>query len=331
MGDVEKNGGGMRLQKLLFLLCACWVTGMQSANAQVYPVRPIKLIVPFAEKGAADIISRLLANRLSGIMQQPVVVQNMQGGGGALASEYVALSAPDGYTVLYVTGATLVNGPIFSRAPRYDPLASFAPIAFVSLSPSALAVHPSFPAQKFDQLMAAIKDAPGRYRYATLGPGSHSFLTGELFKSQTQLDVKEVVTKRRAWELVANGDADMIFDAAVPLFTGVKEQRMRMLAVMGHARFPSLPEVPTTVELGHPELTSYVWSALVAPARTPPEIIQVLNQATQSVLSEIETQATFSRYGMHAEGSTPAELRQFIGSELTKWSRALPLSATAGK
>lgn len=321
----------MKLQKLLFLLCACCVTGMQSANAQVYPVRPIKLIVPFAEKGAADFIGRLLANRLSGIMQQPVVVQNMQGYGGEVGSQAVARSAPDGYTLLYVTGATLVNAPIFTRVPRYDPLASFAPIAFVSLSPSGLAVHPSFPAEKFDQLMAAIKDSPGRYRYATLGPGAHSFLTAELFKSQTQLDIKEVVAKRRAWELVANGEADIIFDGAVPLFPAVKEQRLRMLAILGHARFPSLPEVPTTVELGHPELTSYIWSGLVAPAGTPPEIIKVLNQATQSVLSEIETQATFSRYGMHAEGSTPEELRRFISSELTKWSRTLPLSATAGK
>jgi len=311
----------------------CLLALAHSVQAQVYPVRPVKIVVPFATKGAADIISRLLADRLSGVMQQPVVVQNLPGGGGSVATEAVARTAPDGYTLLYVSGATLVTTPIFARTPRYDPLTSFAPISLLSSFPSIVAVHPSLPARTLGELTDLIKAAPGRYRYATTGSGSHSYFAGELFKSQTQLDIKDVEAKipLTAWRVLVNGDADIIFEVSVVLAASVKEGRARALAVMGHGRLSQFPDVPTTVELGLPELTAYVWSGLVAPAGTPPAIIQVLNEATRSILSEIETQATFVRYGMQAEGSTPEQFHRLIRAELTKWSRALPLSATEGK
>jgi len=323
----------MRAHILSIFVCAFLLTTVQFAVGQVYPVRPVKIVAPFAAGGAADITSRLIADRLTSILQQKVVVENQQGGGGAAASQAVAQAAPDGYTLLYVTGATFVTAPIFARNTGYDPLRSFEPISLVSSVSSTIAVNSSFPARTLEELTALIKAAPGRYRYATLGPGSHSFIVGELFKSQTGLDIKEVTVKvpRRALQAVAEGEADFAFDVSVVVAVWAKEGRVRPLAVMGRGRSQAFPDVPTTVELGMRDLTAYVWSGLVAPARTPPEIVAVLNRAMQSVLSEIETQTTFNKYGMQAEGGTPDQFRSLIVAELTKWSRAVPLSATVDK
>ena len=315
------------------LLLACLLAAAPSARAQVYPVRPIKLVVPFAPKGAADIVGRLLAERLSGIMQQPVTVENMAGRGGTTATQIVARGPADGYTLLYVTNATFVTTPIFVGTPGYDPLSSFAPITLVSMLPMVVAVHPSMSANTFAELLDVIKASPGRYRYATLGRGSQPSLGGELFKSVTQLDIRELAARPPLMprELLAKGEADLQFDTALVMAFLARQGQARVLAVMGTARVPYLPNVPTTVELGHPELLVYTWSGLVAPAGTPPAIIEEINRAVQSVMSEIETQETFSRHGMTAAGSTAAMFRTLIVAELVRWSRALPLSATEGR
>jgi tripartite-type tricarboxylate transporter receptor subunit TctC len=198
--------------------------------------------------------------------------------------------------------------------------------------PTVLAVHPSVPARTLDSLIELIRAAPGRYRYGTFGAGTTASLAAELFKSETQLDIREAVAKPPPLTplmLAAKGEAEILFEPFIVLARGMKEGTAVPVAVMGHSRLSFLPGVPTTVEAGQKQLTAYNWSGLVAPARTPREIILVLNRAVHSVLAEIETQTTFMQHGLQAEGGTPEQLRQFIASELAKWSRALPLSATA--
>jgi tripartite-type tricarboxylate transporter receptor subunit TctC len=316
----------MRLLVLAFAACLA-----APVYSQVYPVQPIKLVVPFAAGGGADVIGRLLAERLTGILKQQVTVENRPGGGGTFATREVSKAAPDGYTLLYVTTATLVTGPIFLRTPGYDPLRSLVPISLLSTQPAMTVVNPKIPARNMEELTALIKASPGRYRYAHAGVGSLSYLSGELFKSQTGLDIKDVSVKgpAAATQSVINGDADMMFDLALFFVFKAREGQVRPLAVMGYNRVPGLPDVPTVAEAGMPELTAYNWTGLVAPSGTPPETIDVVNRAVHSVLSEIETQATFQKHGTSAEGSTPAQFHRLIEAELVKWARALPLSATA--
>ena len=300
------------------------------AHAQVYPVQPITIVVPFAPRGAGDTISRLLAERLSGPLHQLVNVENRPGGGGARATEQVSKATPDGYTVLYVTGSTMLV-PLFDRTPGYDPLRSLEPISFVSWAPGLIAVNRRISARDLPELTALVRANPGRYRHATYGPGSLSFLAGELFKTQTSSDIRDATVKGvgAVVQSVVKGDADMIFDTAIPIIPKVLSGELRALAVMGHGRIAELPDVPTVSEAGMPEFTAYMWSGIAAPFGTPPEIVDVLNRSVREVLDEIETKNAFRKYGQYAESSTPEGFRRFIQAELSKWARAVPLSATA--
>lgn len=301
-----------------------------TAFGQVYPVQPIRIVVPFAAGGAGDLISRLVAERLTGSLGQKVSVENRPGGGGTVATEAVSRAAPDGYTLLYVTGSTLVTSPIFLRAPGYDPLRSLAPISLLGSMPAMVAVNPKVPARSLAEFVEMLKAAPGRYRYAHGGVGAFSYLNGELFKSQTGADIRDISSKgpSAAVQSVVNGDAEAMFDLALFFIPRVREGQLKPLAVMGFNRIPELRDVPTAEESGFPELVAYNWAGLVAPFGTRAETIDVINKALQGTLSEIETQATFQKYGLYAEGSTPAQFHRFIQAELTKWARALPLSAT---
>ncbi len=301
-----------------------------AARAQVYPTQPIKLVVPFAPGGAGDTVGRLIAERLSSILKQPVTVENRPGRGGAAATEQVAKAEPDGYTLLYATNGTLVTSPIFMRLPGYDPLRSVVPVSLISLMPATVSVNPSIPARTLHELLELIKGAPGRYRYSTAGVGTTSFLVGELFKTQTGLDVRDVAFKGpgAAVQGVIAGHADILFEPAAFLPSKAKDGLLRPLAVLGHGRYPQLKDVPTASEAGAPDLIAYVWAGLVAPYGTDAETIDVLNRAVQQVLSEIETMATFQKVGMHAEGSTPQQFHDLIRGDFAKWSRAIPLSAT---
>ena len=317
------------MRRLLALL-ALAVIALPCA-AQVYPVRPITLVIPFAPGGGADITGRLIAERLSGILKHQVRVENRPGGGGAVASQMVAQAQPDGYTLLLATTATMVSGPLFARAPAYDPLRSFTPVSLVTFMKTLISVSPDMPVTKYEELLALLKNSPGKYRYATGGPGTTSHLAAELFKAETGLDIGELIVKgpMAAIEAVGRGQAHIVFELSVIQEQAVREGKLRPLAAMAGRRVPHFPGVPTTAELGMPELVAYSWSGIVAPHGTPPAIAEVINRAVGEVLSEIETQTTLLRYRLQVEHGSAEEFQQLIHGELTRWSRAVPLSASA--
>jgi len=310
----------------LLLALGAW---LPAATAQVYPTQPIKLVVPFAREGSADIIGRAIAERMSGPLGQSVTVQNQPGGGGTVASLAVSKAAPDGYTLLVATNSTLVISPILLQTTAYDPLSSFAPVSLLSLMPSLIVVNPNFPAGSLQELINLIRSSPGRYRFAHGGVGSLSHLNGELIKSQLGLDLKDIAFRGpgAAAQAVANGEADMMFDVFVFFVHPDRASQWRPIAAMDSVRIPRLPRVPSAAEAGYPALTSYSWTGIVAPAGTPEPIIEVLNGAIRAALDQLETQATFAKLGLEPAGSRPEQFQQVIVNELTKWQRALPLPA----
>jgi tripartite-type tricarboxylate transporter receptor subunit TctC len=318
----------LRSAVTLLLALGAW---LPAATAQVYPTQPVNLVVPFARDGSADMIGRAIAERMSVQLGQSVTVQNQPGGGGTVASRAVSKAAPDGYTLLVATNSTLVLAPILQQNTGYDPLSSFAPVSLLSLMPSLIVVNPNFPAGNFQELIDLVRSSPGRYRYAHSGVGSLAHLNGELIKSQLGLDLKDLAFRgpAAAAQAVASGEADMMFDVFVFFVHPDRASQWRPIAAMDSVRIPRLPRVPTVAEAGYPELTSYTWTGIVAPAGTPEPIIEVLNGAIRAALDQRETQATFAKAGLEAAGSRPEQFQQVIVNELTKWQRALPLPATA--
>ena len=220
--------------------------------------------------------------------------------------------------------------PIMIREPGYDPLKSFTPVSLLSSMPAVVVVPSGSDFRTLDALFARAKAAPGKIRFAHAGPGSGGYFNGELVKSVIGLDLRDSVYKGSVASLqaIAAGDAEIACESLVLVMQSIRGERLRAIAVMGRGRSGLLPDVPTTTEAGYPGLTAYTWQGLLVPAGTSAATVEVLNRAVQSVLGEIEAQATFARVGLTAEGSSPEEFRRIIESEFVKWSRALPLSAT---
>jgi tripartite-type tricarboxylate transporter receptor subunit TctC len=307
------------------LILALAVAALVAQAQDSYPSRPVRIVVPFARDGAADIAARLLADRVMPHLKQGLVVENVAGAGGRTGTEAAAKSAVDGYTLLFATDVTLVTGPILERRPGYDPLAAFAPISLISSMSSVLAAGPTVQARNLDELIALVRGSPGRYRYATTGPGASTWLGAELFKALFKADIAEV--RFRTWPeaqvALGGGGADLVFATSVLLETPVREGRARPIAVMGHAPLGTFPGVATTAAQGARDLTMYSWTGLVAPAGTPEAILQRLNGAVRQALEEPETKILFGKYRLAAEGTPSDWFRDFLRAETAKWRSAL--------
>jgi tripartite-type tricarboxylate transporter receptor subunit TctC len=295
-----------------------------SAQAQEYPSKLIKLIVPFGPHGAADMTCRMLADRLMPILKQPIVVENIQGGNSMNGMRAAAGAAPDGYTLLFVTDATLVTVPLLEGKAGFD-ASSFAPITLTSSMPGMVVASPALPVRTLEELIARARASPGTIRYAS-NYGTSTFIGAELFKALTKTDIREV--RVRSWaeseKLLQSGDADIAFATAILAHKAVREGRLKALAVMGHARLPEHPNVSHAQELGLSELRMYAWTGLVAPAGTPEAAIRKLNEAVRQVIEKEDTRVQFAKYGLAAE-ATPVEwFRDFIRAETEKWRKVLP-------
>jgi tripartite-type tricarboxylate transporter receptor subunit TctC len=317
-----------RRNALHTLFAILFLVGSTFALAQGYPMRPVKIVVPFPPGGPTDIVGRLVATKLSESLGQQFVVENRAGAGGTVGSEAVAQAAADGYTLLYGSTSTLAMAPSLYRRLAYDPRKSFAPISLVSIGPLLIVVNASVPATTLAQLIALAKEKPGSLNYSSAGNATPPHLAAEMFKSMTGVDMVHVPYKggAPALQAVTAGEVQVLFEGLVTLLPQIKAGRLRALAISGNARDPALPDVPTVAEAGLPAFQVMFWSGLVAPVGTPPDVVSTLNAALRQALAGNEARDTLARLGLAPAGNTPADFARFIGAEILRWEQVIKLS-----
>ena len=294
------------------------------AVAQGFPSRPVRLVVPYSAGGGADTTARLIAPKLQEALGQTVVIDNKPGAGGTIGDDFVAKSAPDGHTLLIGAFAHAVNPSLMARMPFRTP-DDFAPVSLLVTVPELLVVTPSFAAKTVADLVAMAKAEPGKLSYGSSGNGSAQHLAAELFKMRTGTDIQHVPYKGGALAVadVAAGHVPFYFGNMSAALPQVRAGRVRALAVTSLQRSPAAPEIPTMAESGVTGCEISEWNALLAPAGTPPSVIDRLNADLLKVLREDDIKARFADLGAQTIGSTPAELAAFLRGEQAKWAEVV--------
>ena len=292
------------------------------AAAQAYPSRIIRIVVPFTPGGPQDVNARLIGQKLTEAWGQAVVVENRAAAGGIVATEYVAKAAPDGYMLLMGNPTPLTIAPSLYDKLGYDPQRQFAPVILVTQTASVFVVHPSVPAKNIKELVALAKTKPGRLIYGTSGIGSTGHLTIELFSTLTGITMTHVPYKGASQAIsdMIAGQIDLRMfpiPVTIPL---VKDKRVRPLGVTSLQRFPLLADVPTIAEQGLPGFESTNWNGILAPAGTPREIVDKLNQAINKTMTRPEMKEKLASQGADGLTSSPAELATFVQRELAKFA-----------
>ncbi len=294
------------------------------AAALDYPTRPVRVIVPFAPGGPTDVFARLLAQQLSEQMKVQFYVENLAGAGGNIGTGRAAEAMADGYTLL-VDGANLVVNPELYRQVPYDPIKDFAPITIAVVSPVILTVHPSLPVHSVKELVELIKANPAKYSYASPGVGTPPHLVGELFRLTLKLDLVHVPFNGGGPAIgsAVAGHTPISFGAMAPAVPLVKAGTLRALAVSTKTRSQALPEVATMAEQGYPEIEGETWFTLVAPARTPKDIIALLYRETSKAVAAPVVKERLASLGYEPVGSTPEECDTQFKTEMAKWTRVI--------
>jgi len=311
-----------RCCRWLLMLIAFAVT---SAHAQVYPSKPIRMLVPFPAGGAVDITARALSAELSRLLGQSVVADNRTGAGGNIAAEATARSAPDGYTLLMTTSAIMAVNPVLYSKISFDPVKDFAPISVVAAASNVLLIHPSLPATSISELVALIRSNPGKYSYGSAGNGTSTHLAAEMFKMMAGVELLHVPYRGGPPSLIdlAAGQVNMVFEllpTAVPL---VRSGKVRALAYGGPRRSPLLAEIPTFAEAGLSGYESTVWFGVVAPAGTPAPIVARLNTATAQAVKHPDLGERLRSMGYEISSTTPEQMSEMVRAEIPKWSRVI--------
>jgi len=293
------------------------------AAAQAYPSRPVKIVIPFAPGGPTEFILRLVADRLTAMLGQAFVIENRPGGaGGTIGAKSVAIAEPDGYTLLFSSPGPLVTAAAVYKSLDYDPIKGFTPIAMVIYAPQMLVVHPSMPANSIQELVAYAKGNPGKVSFASSGFGTQPHMLGEMLKRMADINIQHVPYRgagQSVTDLIA-GQVQMIFETTAILLPHVQGGRLRALAVATEARSALLPGVPTTAESGYPKLLASFWSGLLAPAGTPPPIVEKLNAAVNEILKSKEAQQGLARLSAEAKIGPPQDFAAFIAKEAPRWA-----------
>ncbi|HET9714587.1 MAG TPA: tripartite tricarboxylate transporter substrate binding protein [Pseudolabrys sp.] len=293
------------------------------ANADDYPNRPVRLIVPFPPGGSNDVVGRLVAAQLSVQLGQQVFVDNRGGAGGVIGTEACATAAPDGYTLCIISIAHAVNPALHKL--NYDPIKSFTPISIFATGPNVLAINPSLPVSSVKELVALAKQKPGELNYASAGIGSFQHLGGELFKLTAGVNIVHVPYKGGgpAMQDVISGHVKIIFSSLIQTTPFIKSGQLKALGTGGAKRTAVLPDVPTIAEAGVPGYVADNWWGLAAPAGLPTPLIERLYAASQAALKAPDLQAQFAREGATTVNMTTAEFGQYMQTELDKWARVI--------
>jgi tripartite-type tricarboxylate transporter receptor subunit TctC len=296
-----------------------------AAAAQTYPEKPIRILVGFAAGGPADISARVIGDRLTEAWGQPVVVENVTGAAGNLATDRVAKAAPDGYTLLLAASATIVTNPSLYQKLTFDPVKDLAPITQICFTPNILAVPTDVPATSVRELVAFVRAHPGALTYGSAGVGTSQHLAGELFKTMAGIDIQHVPYRGIAAVMpdLLGGRLTMAFGNISAILPLMREGKLRALAVSSPRRSASVPELPTMIEAGFPGFDSTAWFALMAPAGTPAPIIEKLHRETGRILALPDVRKRFEDLGMEVVANTPAEFAAVIAAETPQWAKVI--------
>ena len=294
------------------------------AAAESYPAHPVRLVVPFAAAGPTDVIARIVAQKLTDAWGQQVYTENIPGAGGNTAIGMVARARPDGYTILVVSTGFIVNPSMYAKLP-YDPIKDFAPITLVAASPNVVSVNPEVPAKTLMELIALIKANPGKYSFAQPATGSTPHLAGELFKQKYGLDLVTVPFNGAglAVNSTIGGHTPIAFTALPPAMSNIKEGKLRAIAVLATARSPSLPDVPTNIEEGVPDLESDTLTGIVAPAATSDEIIARWNDELVRMVATPEVRERLETLGFAPVANAPQQFGERLRTEMAKWGKVV--------
>jgi tripartite-type tricarboxylate transporter receptor subunit TctC len=296
-----------------------------AAQAQQYPVKSIRLIVPLAPGGGNDTIARLIGQKITPALGQQVVVDNRAGAGGVIATEMVAKAPADGYTLLLANVAVMTIVPNAQKKLPYDALKDFAPVSLIASAPQLVVVHPSLPVNSIKQLVALAKAKPGAINYASNGIGSSTHLATEMFAMQTGVKMVHVPYKGLSLAMtdLMSGQVPLMFSSAVAMLPHVKNNKLRAIAMTGAKRSPVLAEVPTVAEAGVPGYESGSWYGIVAPANTPRAIVERLNREIVAVVKSKEIQERLHNEAVTPLGNSPEEFSAHIKTEFERMARVI--------
>ena len=307
------------------LALSALTSGVALAQAENYPSKPIKWIVPFPPAGAMDSIARSLGEQMGHRFGQTFVIENRPGAGGNIGADAVAKSAPDGYTMMIVANGMAVNKFLYGKL-SYDPVRNFAPVSLVAVVPNVLVTNASqSKARTLAEVIAQAKAQPGKFTYASAGNGTSIHLAGELFTSMAQVDLLHVPYKGSGPAVtdLIGGQVDYMFDSVTSAAPHIKSGKLRAIAVTTTKRSSALPNVPTVAEAGLPGYELSPWFAVYVPAGTPKPIIAKLNAAIIDAMKLPEVQARFAAIGAEPIGSTSEQLATHLDAEMTKWGKII--------
>ena len=313
------------LARLTLLFVAATLLGISIATAQPYPIKPIRIIVPYPPGGASDILARAIGPGITAALGQPVIVENKPGSTGNVGADLVAKSPQDGYTLLLADiGSLAISPSIFPTLP-FDPVKDFAPVIMVAYSPHLLAVNPALPAKDVKELIALAKSKPGALNFAVSGIGGANHLAGVDFALRTSIKWTYIPYKGGAQAIadVVGGQADVLFNGMLATYPMVKGGKLRALAISSSKRFAAAPDIPTVAESGLPGFETGSFQGIVAPAGTPPEVVNKLHQTITKILATQEMQERLVTAGAETRAGTPAEFGTFIRDEKARWAKVV--------
>ena len=293
-----------------------------TAPAQNYPSHPVKVVVPYAVGGSADVYGRVLAAKLSETMGHPFVIENRPGGGAVIGTDAVAKSAPDGYTVLIMSNTHTVNETLIPKKP-YDLMRDLAPVTGINSQDLLLVGAPTLKANNLRELIALAKKQPGKLNYASSGPGTPYHMAGELFKHLAGLDIVHVPHKGsdQARTAVLGGQVDLMFDAISTIVSHVNAGKLKAMGTTGKARSSVTPNIPTIAEAGVPGYEATIWLGLMAPAATPKPILERLSTEVRKVINAPDVKENWAKQGAVPIAMTPEEFGKFLRQDIAKWGK----------
>lgn len=311
----------MKSVMVIALVAALFCTG---AAGQTYPTKTVRVIVPYAPGGNTDFTARVVATKLTDVFGQQVVVENRPGGATNIGSDLVAKAPPDGYTLLMGGASNAINMSLYPKL-SYNTVRDFAPVSLCVIGANVLTVHPSLPVKNIKELIALAKARPGKLNYASSGLGSSNQMAGELFKLMAGVNIVHVPYKGNAPALTdtVGGQVEMMFSGVPLLLPHIESGRLRAIGIGSKKRFPALPEVPTIDESGLKGYEATTWFGLMAPAKTPKEIVAKLNTEVGKILATSEVRDRFLKEGVEPIGGTTEHFATFIRDEIDKYAKVI--------